>query len=139
MSDMNDFNAQVIDEFHANDGVVGGMFEGSPILLLHHIGAKSGSAYVSPLVYLPDGDDYVIFASKGGAPTHPAWYHNLLAHPDTSLEVGTATVPVVASEVTGDERERIFATQVEHHPQFGEYAEKTAGIRTIPVVRLTAR
>jgi deazaflavin-dependent oxidoreductase (nitroreductase family) len=137
MSEMNDFNAQVIEEFHANHGVVGGMFEGSPILLLHHAGAKSGTAYVSPLVYLPDGDSYVIFASKGGAPTHPAWYHNLLAHPDTSIEVGTEDFPVIATEVSGEERERLYATQTELHPQFGEYAAQTAGIRAIPVIRLT--
>jgi deazaflavin-dependent oxidoreductase (nitroreductase family) len=138
MSDpMKDFNAQVIEEFHANDGVVKGPFEDLPILLLHHTGAKSNTAYVNPLVYLPDGHDYVIIASKGGAPQHPAWYHNLLAHPDTRVEVGTETVPVRASEATGEERDQLYARQVETAPNFAEYEEKTAGIRTIPVMRLS--
>jgi deazaflavin-dependent oxidoreductase (nitroreductase family) len=140
MSDeMNDFNAQVIEEFRAHDGVVGGMFEGSPILLLHHTGAKSGAGYISPLVYMPEDENYVIFASRGGAPKHPAWYHNLLAHPETTIEVGTATVPVRADEVTGEERDRLYAANVRRHPQFGEYEKQTAGIRTIPVIRLTPR
>jgi deazaflavin-dependent oxidoreductase (nitroreductase family) len=137
MSEMNDFNAQVIDEFRANQGVVGGPFEGSPMILVHHVGAKSGADYIAPLVYLPDGDSYVIFASKGGAPSHPAWYHNLLAHPDVTVEVGAETLPATASEVTGEQRDALFAAQVQDHPQFAEYAEKTAGIRTIPVIRLT--
>ena len=83
-----DFNSQVIEEFRANGGKVGGMFEGAPMLLLHHTGAKSGQERVTPLVYLDDNGQYVIFASKAGAPTNPAWYHNLVAHPETSIEVG---------------------------------------------------
>ena len=137
MSDMKDFNAQVIEEFRANGGVVGGPFEGSPLILVHHVGAKSAAEYIAPLVYLADGDSYVIFASKGGAPSHPAWYHNLLAHPDVTVEVGTETLAATAREVTGDERDALYATQCELHPQFAEYAQKTEGIRTIPVVRLT--
>ena len=134
---MPDFNAQVIEEFRANHGEVGGMFAGKPLLLLHHVGARSGTARIAPLVYLPDGDRYIIFASKAGAAENPAWYHNLLAHPDTQVEVGTATVPVRAVEVTGPERDRIYAAQVAVQPQFGEYAQKTS--RRIPVIALEPR
>jgi deazaflavin-dependent oxidoreductase (nitroreductase family) len=130
-----DFNQQVITEFHENEGVVGGVFDGMPILLLHHVGAKSGTARIAPLVYYPDGDRYVIFASKGGAPDNPAWFHNLKAHPETKVEVGTAVLDVVASEVTGAERDEIYASQVKVMPQFGDYASKTE--RLIPVVALT--
>ncbi len=132
---MADFNEQVITEFRENEGVVGGMFEGMPILLLHHVGAKSGTARVAPLVYMADGDRYVIFASKAGAPENPAWFHNLMAHPETKIEVGTETLEVLASEATGDERDQLYATQVEKAPQFAEYQEKTT--RLIPVVTLT--
>jgi deazaflavin-dependent oxidoreductase (nitroreductase family) len=130
-----DFNAKVIDEFRANDGVVAGMFEGMPLLLLHHTGAKSGTARVNPLAYQADGDRYVIFASKAGAPTNPDWYHNLLAHPDTAIEVGTDTIDVLATEATGEERERLYATQKERVPQFAEYEQNTD--RVIPVIILT--
>ena len=132
-----DFNSQVIDEFRANDGKVGGMFKGAPLLLLHHTGAKSGQERVAPLVYLDDDGRYVIFASKAGAPTNPAWYHNLLAHPETSIEVGSETVPVVAGEVTGEGRQRLFDVQVQRNPGFADYQEK-AGDRVIPVIALTA-
>jgi deazaflavin-dependent oxidoreductase (nitroreductase family) len=130
-----DFNAKVIDEFRANGGRVGGSFESMPILLLHHTGAKSGVQRINPLAYHEDGERYVIFASKGGAPANPAWYHNLKAHPDTTIEVGTQTLPVRASEATDGERDRLFNEQAERLPQFGEYAEKTS--RTIPVIVLT--
>src|ERR1700749_843861 len=132
-----DFNAQIIDEFRANEGRVGGMFENMPLLLLHHTGARSGTPYVNPLAYLRDGDRYAIFASKGGAPENPAWYHNLKAHPDVSIEVGTDTVEVRAAEAETEERDRLYATQSERSPQFSEY-EASAG-RTIPVVVLTPR
>ncbi len=132
-----DWNDQVIAEFRANAGKVGGMFEGMPLILVHHVGAKSGTARVAPLVYLPDGDRYVIFASKGGAPENPGWYHNLLANPETEAEVGTATVPVRAVEVTGAERDRLYAAQMAVAPQFAEYQEKTS--RTIPVIVLEPR
>ena len=131
---MNDFNRQIIDEFRANDGRVAGPFDGAPLLILHTTGAKSGAARVAPLVYLPDGDRYVIFASKGGSPTNPDWFHNLQAHPDASIEVGSETVPVVARVAEGDERERLFATQKKHMPAFAEYEQKTT--RQIPVVVL---
>ncbi len=130
-----DFNAQIIDEFHANEGHVGGMFEDMPLLLLHHTGAKSGANRINPLAYQADDGRYVVFASKGGAPTNPDWYHNLVAHPDVTIEVGTDTIAVVASEATGDERDRLYRTQVERTPQFGEYAQKAG--RVIPVVVLT--
>jgi len=129
-----DFNAQVIEEFRANDGHVG-MFEDMPLLLLHHTGAKSGTSRVNPLAYQSDGDRYVIFASKAGAPTNPDWYHNLKAQPTVTIEVGTDTIPVVASEATGEERERLFTAQLERLPQFAEYAAKTD--RVIPVIVLT--
>jgi deazaflavin-dependent oxidoreductase (nitroreductase family) len=130
-----DFNAQVIEEFHTNGGRVGGMFEGMPLLLLHHVGAKSGTSRVSPLAYQGDGGRYVVFASKAGAPTNPDWYHNLKAHPATTVEVGPDTIEVVASEVTGEERERLYRVQVERTPQFGEYQARTE--RVIPVLALT--
>ncbi len=130
-----DFNTRIIDEFRANGGRVGGSFENTPLLLLHHVGAKSGQARVNPVAYRRDGERYVIFASKAGAPTNPGWYHNLLADPHTTIEVGTDTINVVASEVTGEERDRLFRAQTERTPQFAEYQEKTA--RTIPVIVLS--
>ena len=130
-----DFNAQIIDEFRANDGRVGGMFEGTPLLLLHHVGAKSGVARINPLAYLEDGGRYAIFASKGGAPTNPDWYHNLMASPDVSIEVGAETLRVVASEADGDDRDRLFDAQAKLAPAFADYARQTK--RVIPVIVLT--
>jgi deazaflavin-dependent oxidoreductase (nitroreductase family) len=134
---MADFNTQVISEFRDNGGQVGGMFEGATMLLLHHTGAKSGTERVAPLVYLPDGDRYVIFASKGGAPENPAWYHNIKAKPDAKIEVGEETVEVEVQEADGDERERLYQAQVAVMPQFAEYAEKTE--RLIPVLVLSPK
>jgi deazaflavin-dependent oxidoreductase (nitroreductase family) len=134
---MADFNTQVISEFRDNAGQVGGMFEGRTMLLLHHTGAKSGAERVAPLVYLPDGDRYVIFASKGGAPENPAWYHNLKAKPETKIEVGDESVEVEVQEASGDERDRLYEAQVAVMPQFAEYAEKTD--RQIPVLVLTPK
>lgn len=131
-----DFNAKVIEEFQANEGRVGGMFEGAPLLLLHHTGARTGTARINPLVYLPDDGRYVIFASKAGAPTNPDWYHNLKAHPEVRIEVGPDTIDVTATEAQGEERDRLFATQEQRMSNFGEYAEKTEG-RIIPVIVLT--
>ena len=130
-----DFNAQIIEEFHANEGRVGGMFEGMPLLLLHHTGAKSGTSRINPLVYHSDEGRYVVFASKGGAPTNPHWYHNLKAHPDVKIEIGTDTIEVAASEATGNERERLYRAQAERTPQFADYAKQTD--RVIPVIVLT--
>jgi deazaflavin-dependent oxidoreductase (nitroreductase family) len=131
---VSDWNAKIIDEFRANEGKVGGMFEGSPMLILHTIGARTGNERVTPLVYQADGDRVVIFASKGGAPENPAWFHNLVAHPDVTVEIGTETVPVRARVADGDERERLWARQKELMPGFGDYEAKTT--RQIPVVVL---
>ena len=130
-----DFNAQIIDEFHANEGRVGGPFEGLTLLLLHHTGAKSGQSRINPLAYQNDAGRYVIFASKAGAPSNPDWYYNLKAHPDVKIEVGTDTLDAVAEELTGEERDRIYRTQAERVPQFAEYEQKAG--RVIPVVALT--
>jgi deazaflavin-dependent oxidoreductase (nitroreductase family) len=132
-----DFNAQIIEEFRANEGRVGGMFEGAPMLLLHHVGAKSGTPRVNPLVYQADDGRYVIFASKGGAPSNPDWFYNLKANPNTSIELGTEEIGVLAEEATGEERDRLFTRQKELAPQFAEYEQKTD--RAIPVVILTPR
>jgi deazaflavin-dependent oxidoreductase (nitroreductase family) len=135
---MTDWNEQTIEEFRANEGRVGGYFEGASMLLLHTIGRKSGQARVNPLVYLPDGDRYVVFATKGGSPTHPEWYHNLMANPDVEIEVGTETIPVRATEVQDDdERENLYARQVERRPGFAEYPAKAN--RRIPVITLVRR
>jgi deazaflavin-dependent oxidoreductase (nitroreductase family) len=138
MSDFNDFNQQIITEFRANEGRVGGPFAGAPMVLLHHVGRKSGKEYVTPLVYLPgDNDSIYIFASKGGAPANPAWYDNLITAGKATVEVGTSNYVAKITELSGDERDRVYAEQVQHMPGFGEYAQKTEGIRTIPVLRLT--
>ncbi len=132
---MADHNTGIIEEFRANGGKVGGFFEGASMLLLHTIGAKSGQPRVNPLVYLPDGDRFVVCATKGGAPTSPDWYYNLLANPEVSIEVGVETIPVRASEVQDDaEREALYARQVERRPGFAEYPKKTT--RRIPIMAL---
>jgi deazaflavin-dependent oxidoreductase (nitroreductase family) len=113
-----DFNGQIIEEFHSNEGRVGGMFEGMPLVLLHHTGAKSSQSRIGPLVYLRDDGRYVVFASKAGAPTNPDWYHNLKAQPKVTIEIGTNTIDAVASEATGEECERLYRTQAERAPQF---------------------
>lgn len=133
---MADFNEQVIAEFRANHGKVGGPFEGAPLLLLHTTGAKSGKQRVSPLMYLPDGDNYVIFASKAGSDTNPAWYHNLKANPGATIEVGDDTISVAAQEVTGDARDALYRKQADLYAGFADYERKTT--RIIPVVVLSA-
>ena len=130
-----DFNARIIEEFRANQGRVGGMFERSTLLLLHHVGARSGQDRVNPLAYNRDGDRYVVFASKAGAPTNPDWYHNLKANPNVTIEVGTDTIAVAAEEARGEERDRLFGAQVERSPQFADYEKNTN--RVIPVMVLT--
>jgi deazaflavin-dependent oxidoreductase (nitroreductase family) len=135
MSTPADFNAQIIDEFHANEGRVGGPFESLTLLLLHHTGAKSGQSRINPLAYQSDAGRYVIFASKAGAPSNPDWYYNLKAHPNVKIEVGTDTLDAVAEELTGEERDRIYRTQAERVPQFAEYEQKAG--RVIPVIALT--
>lgn len=139
MTGTNDWNAQIINEFRANKGRVGGMFEGAPIALVHHQGRRSGREYVSPTMYLADDSDpatIFVFASKAGAPTHPHWYHNLTSAGVAQVEVGTDTYQVRVSELEGAERDRVFDEQARRYPGFAEYAEKTAGIRTIPVLAL---
>ena len=131
---MSDWNTQIIEEFRANDGKVGGQFEGAPLLLLHSTGAKSGQARVNPMMYLADGDNLVVFASKAGAPTSPDWYHNLVANPRASVEVEDRTVNVVAKVAEGETRERLWSLQKELYPGFAEYEAKTT--RQIPVVVL---
>ena len=133
----NDWNAAIIAEFRANHGRVGGNFEGAPLLLMHHLGAKTGKARVNPVMYLREGDRYHVFASRGGADVHPDWYRNLMAHPDVEIEVGDETIKVHAEEVRGAERDRIYAKQSSLYPQFGEYQRKTK--RVIPVVAFTPR
>jgi deazaflavin-dependent oxidoreductase (nitroreductase family) len=135
---LDEMNNKVIEDFRANHGVVGGIFEGMKVLLLHHVGAKSGKQRVSPLVYAKDGDNFTIIASKGGAPTHPDWYHNLVAHPDVTIEVGDETISVRAEVAEGDERQRLYDQQAAIMPQFHEYAEK-AGTRQIPLFLLRKR
>jgi deazaflavin-dependent oxidoreductase (nitroreductase family) len=136
MGEANDFNQQVVEEFRANDGKVKGPMEGFPLVVLHHTGAKSGIERVNPLVYQRLGDDSVaVFASKGGAPTNPDWYYNLVANPNTSIEIGTERYDVTARVATGDERRRIWEAQKEAFPNFAEY-ETTADGREIPVVVL---
>jgi deazaflavin-dependent oxidoreductase (nitroreductase family) len=136
MSEANDFNQQVIEEFRANGGKAGGPFEGLPLVLLHHTGAKSGIERVNPLAYQRLADDSVaVFASKGGAPTNPDWYHNLVANPNASIEIGTQRYDVTARVATGEERDRIWEAQKKTFPNFAEY-ETTTGGREIPVVVL---
>src|SRR3970040_1386674 len=111
MTTVHDWNNQIINEFRANEGRVGGPFKGAPILLLHHTGAKSGKARVNPLMYLADGDRLLVFASKGGAPTHPDWFHNLRANPAATVEVGTDKFVVEAEELTGAEADSLYDTR----------------------------
>lgn len=134
MPDPNDWNQKIIDEFRGSGGKVGGQFEGAPLLLLHTTGAKSGQPRVNPVMYQPRGDAMAVFASKAGAPTHPDWYRNLLAHPSTTVEVGTETVAVTARVAEGDERQQIWTRQKQDYPGFADYEKQTT--RQIPVVVL---
>jgi deazaflavin-dependent oxidoreductase (nitroreductase family) len=129
------YNDSIIEEFRANEGRVGGNFEGAPLLLLHSIGAKSGVERVNPMMYLADGERYLVFASKAGAPTNPDWYHNVKAHPRVTIEVGTQTMEADAVELEGEERDRMYAKQAAAFPGFAAYQENMD--RVIPVVALT--
>lgn len=136
---MSDWNAGTIEEFRANEGRVGGNFEGAPMVLLHHRGRKSGREYVAPTMYLPhesDPDIIYVFATKGGGPTNPDWYRNLTAAGDGIIERGTETYKVTVHDVTGPDRDRIYAEQARRYPGFAEYERRAAGIRTIPVLEL---
>ena len=138
---MSDWNEKVIAEFRANEGRVGGGFEGAPMVLLHHTGRRSGSEYVTPLVYLPDPTDAAtiyVFASAAGAPKDPQWYGNIVATGETTVEVGTETYPVRVETLSGEERERIYAAQVQVMPGFGEYARRPRASAPSPWSRCTA-
>jgi deazaflavin-dependent oxidoreductase (nitroreductase family) len=134
MAEPNDFNTQIIEEFRANDGIVGGPFEGSPLLILTTKGAKSGQDRAAPMMYRQEGERVFVFASKAGAPTNPDWYHNLVAEPEVTVEVGAERFAARASVVTGPERDRIYTDHAAEYPGFAEYQEKTD--RVIPVVEL---
>lgn len=131
---MSDHNQAIVEEFRANHGQVGGYFSGRTLLLLTHTGARSGSVRTNPLAYQRQGDRIFIFGSKGGAPAHPDWYRNVVAHPEVTVEIGDDTFRARAVEVTGPERDEIYARQATEWPSFGEYQEGLA--RTIPVVEL---
>ncbi len=134
---MPDPNQQVVAEFRANGGHVGGPFEGRTLLLLHHRGAKTGIERVNPLAYQRLSDGAVaVFASKGGAARNPDWYHNLIANPDVTIEIGAETLRARARVAAGEERERIWERQKRDSSTFAEYEEKTKGIREIPVIVL---
>jgi deazaflavin-dependent oxidoreductase (nitroreductase family) len=135
VADGDDFNGKIIEEFRANSGKVGGYFEGSPLLLLHHNGAKTGAERVNPLVYQQVGSGYAIFASFGGQPRDPQWFRNVVAHPEVTIEVGTSTLKARARIAEAGERDSIWTTQKERMANFAEY-EKTAAPREIPVIVL---
>jgi len=134
MADRQNWNRSIIEEFRANGGKVGGMWEGRPLLLLTTTGAKSGQRRTNPTMYLREGDRLLIFASRGGAPTNPDWYHNLLAHPHVTVEVGSETYDAVATVLSGEERDRLYARQAQLFPQFADYQTRTT--RKIPVIAL---
>jgi deazaflavin-dependent oxidoreductase (nitroreductase family) len=134
MSDVNDWNAKVIEEFRANEGRVGGQFEGSPVLLLHTTGAKSGLERVNPMMYLEQSGRLFVFASKAGADSDPDWFRNLVANPTVRVELGSQTFEAKAVVVRGEERDRIYAVQSKRYPGFAQYQASTT--RVIPVVEL---
>ena len=140
MSESTDWNAKTIAEFRANEGRVGGPFEGAPMVVVHHRGRKSAREFVHPMRYVAhhtDDNIIYVFATKGGAPTNPDWYYNLTAAGEGSVERGTETYKVTVRELTGIERDRVYAEQASRYPGFAEYARQVAGIRTIPVLELT--
>jgi len=134
---VSDWNKGIITEFRSNHGKVDGYFAGRPILLINHTGARTGIARTNPLTYLKDGNRYLVFASKSGADTNPDWFYNLKAHPDVKIEVGDDTMEVHAEEITGAERDKLYARHSSIMTQFAEYAQKTK--RIIPVIALTPR
>ena len=134
MAGRDDWNRQTIEEFRANQGQVGGVWEGRPLLILTTKGAKSGQPRTNPMMYMREDDRLFVFASKGGAPSNPDWYYNLVAHPDVTVEIGDQTYPATAKPVTGEERDRIYDEWAKMYPQFREYQEKTT--RVIPVIEL---
>ena len=139
MSEANDWNSKTITEFRANKGRVGGPFEGAPMALVHHRGRRTGREYVTPVMYLRHNvdDNIYVFATKGGAPTNPDWFYNLTAAGEGSVERGTESYKVTVRELTGSERDRVYAEQARRYPGFADYERQTAGVRTIPVLELT--
>jgi deazaflavin-dependent oxidoreductase (nitroreductase family) len=135
MSEYNDWNQKIIEEFRANEGKVGGQFEGAPVLLLTTTGAKSGNRHTTPMMYKQGEGTLYVFASKAGAPTNPDWYHNLVANPTVTVEVGTDSFEATAAPLPREERDRVYGEQSALYPGFAEYQEKTT--RVIPVVALT--
>jgi deazaflavin-dependent oxidoreductase (nitroreductase family) len=136
----NDWNTTIINEFRANEGRVGGNFEGAPMIILHTTGAKSGLEREIPLMYLPDDANpgrVFVFASKAGAPTSPDWYHNLKANPAVKAEIGAETFEATAEEITGPDRDAIYAEQARRYPGFAEYEKNTT--RVIPVIALNRK
>ena len=131
------WNDQIIAEFRANGGKVGGQFTGAPLLLLHTKGARSGAERINPMMYRADGNRIFVFASFAGRPENPAWFHNLVANPQVNVEIGDETYAATATVLTGAERDQVFADQAGQYPGFAEYARQTTGIRTIPVLELT--
>jgi len=139
MPTVNDWNEKIVAEFRANEGRVGGRFEGAPIVLLHHRGRKSGREYVNPVMYLldeSDEDTIYVFATQAGAPSNPDWYYNLIAAGEGTVERGTETYRMTVRELIGDERDRVYDEQARRYSGFANYAHQTAGIRTIPVLEL---
>lgn len=135
---MSDWNDKVIAEFRANKGHVGGGFAGAPLLLLHHVGRRSGREYVAPMMYQAGpGDTVYVFASKGGSPDNPQWYSNALVAGKARVEVGTQSFDVTVEELTGEERDKVYGRQAAAFPGFADYEQKTRGVRTIPVLALT--
>ena len=135
MTTRNERNRPIIEEFRSNGGRVGGNFEGRPVLLLGTTGARTGLPRLNPLMYLADGERWLIFATKGGNPKHPDWYHNLVADPAVTIEVGTETIEARAEVIAGEERDRLYAIQAERYPQFAEYERRTT--RIIPVIAIS--
>jgi deazaflavin-dependent oxidoreductase (nitroreductase family) len=134
MAEVGNWNDRIIEEFRANQGRVGGQFDGAPVLLLTTTGRRTGTARTAPVMYLADGERLLVFASKAGADSHPDWYHNLIANPDVTVEAGAATFPAKATVLQGEERDRWYAEQARRYPGFAGYQEKTD--RVIPVVAL---
>lgn len=140
MSSPHDWNSKTIAEFRANEGRVGGPFDGAPMVLVHHRGRASGQEYVTPMMYLrhdTSPDVIYVFATKAGAPTNPDWYRNLTTAGAGTVERGTETYAVTVRELTGTERDTVYAEQARRYPGFAEYERQTAGVRTIPVLELT--
>ncbi len=137
MADQNDYNRQLIEDFRANRGKNGGPFAGRPLLLLTTTGAKSGQRRTTPMMFIPDGDRLLVIASNVGAPAHPDWYRNLVAHPEVTVEVGTETFDATAVVTQGAERDRLWTRIVELYPFFTGHQAKTT--RQIPVIALSRR